>query len=171
VQLTGTDYLSLAEVQVFGAAVTQTETNLALNRPAMQMGGAGYAPAGNAVDNNWNGQFTSGSVTHTAYAANAWWQVDLGATATIASVAIWNRTDCCGDRLNDYWVFISSTPFSASDTPATLQSRVGTWSGHQTAEPSPSTTIPIGGVPGRYVRVQLAGSNYLSLAEVQIFGN
>jgi hypothetical protein len=70
---------------------------------------------------------------------------------------------------NDYWVFISDTPFSPTDTPATLPLRPGTWSSHQQGAPSPSATISAG-VRGRYVRVQLAGTNYLSLAEVWVFG-
>src|SRR5262249_30429558 len=86
------------------------------------------------------------------------------------SIVIWNRTDCCGTRLNDYWVFVSDTPFQASDTPATLQFRAGTFASHQLNAPGPSTAIPTVGAQGRYVRVQLTGSNYLSLAEVQVFG-
>jgi hypothetical protein len=34
----------------------------------------------------------------------------------------------------------------------------------------PSTTIRTAGAKGRYVRVQLTGAGYLSLAEVQVFG-
>jgi hypothetical protein len=82
---------------------------------------------------------------------------------------LWNRTDCCGDRLADYWVFVSNTPFGSTDTPSTLQSRTGTWGSHQTTAPNPSTVITVGGAQGRYVRVQLTGTNYLSLAEVQVF--
>jgi hypothetical protein len=95
--------------------------------------------------------------------------VDLGATPTISSIVIFNRTDGSGDRLGDYWVFVSNSPFGATDTPATLQGRPGTWSNHQIGAPSPSTTIAVG-AQGRYVRVQLSGSNYLQLAEVQVFG-
>ena len=54
-----------------------------------------------------------GSVTITNYDANAWWQVDLGASATVSSIVIWDRTDCCSSCLSDYWVFVSDTPFSA----------------------------------------------------------
>ena len=25
----------------------------------------------------------------------AWWQADLGATATISAIKVWHRTDCC----------------------------------------------------------------------------
>jgi len=121
------------------------------------------------VDGNTNGNYFGGSVSQTAADANAWWQVDLGASAGVGAVAIWNRTDCCGSRLSDYWVFVSDTPFTASDTPATLQARAGTWSSHQTSFPNPVTLIPAG-AQGRYVRIQLSGTNNLHMAEVQVFG-
>ena len=81
-----------------------------------------------AVDGNTDGNFFDGSVTATNQDANPWWQVDLGASAAVSSIVIWNRTDCCGSRLGDYWVFVSDTPFLATDTPATLQNRAGTFS-------------------------------------------
>lgn len=127
------------------------------------------AGAAAAVDGNTDGNFYDGSVTHTNVDANAWWQVDLGGSASITSIAIWNRMDCCSSRLSDYWVFVSNTPFGASDTPATLQSRAGTWGNHQTMAPNPYTTIAVG-ARGQYVRVQLSGTDYLSLAEVQVLG-
>jgi hypothetical protein len=176
VQLSGTGFLSLAEVQVFGTPGSSLTTSLAQGRPATQSSTfPGYASAGasGAVDGNPDGNFFDGSVTATNADPNAWWQVDLGASATINSVVIWNRTDCCGSRLSDYWVFVSNTPFLPTDTPATLQNRPGTFSSHQTAPPNPSAAIGFGGiagVPGRYVRVQLTGADYLSLAEVQVFG-
>jgi hypothetical protein len=67
-------------------------------------------------------------------------------------------------------VFVSDTPFLASDTPATLQNRPGTSSRHEIGVPMPSATIPLT-AQGRYVRVQLNGTNYLSLAEVQVLGH
>ncbi len=147
--------------------------NVAVNKPATQSSTlGGYGPstaASSAVDGNTDGNFSHGSVTHTNNNANAWWQVDLGYSAAVSSIVVWNRTDCCGDRLSDYWVFVSDTPFNPNDTPATLQNRPGTWSSHQTTQPNPSATISIPGAQGRYVRVQLSGTNWLSLAEVQVF--
>jgi len=180
VQLSGTDYLSLAEVQVFGLSASPTPspttlptgTNLAPGKSASQsstLPGYSSAGAGSAVDGITDGNFSDGSVTATNLDFNAWWQVDLGASASVSSIVVWNRTDCCGFRLSDYWVFVSDTPFSSTDTPSTLQFRAGTWSSHQTAPPNPSTTIAVG-TQGRYVRVQLTGADYLSLAEVQVFG-
>ncbi len=168
VQLTSPGYLSLAEVQVFAPIIP----DLAQGKTAAQsstLAGSGTTGAGAAVDGNMDGTLSDGSVTATNLDSNPWWQVDLGASMTIGSIAIWNRTDCCEARLSDYWVFVSDTPFSSADTPATLQFRAGTWGSHQTTAPSPSATIAVG-AQGRYVRVQLTGTTYLSLAEVQVFG-
>jgi uncharacterized repeat protein (TIGR01451 family) len=172
VQLTGTNYLSLAEVQVIGTP-TASGLNLSPGKSATQSSTLpGYANAGAAAaaDGNTDGNFFDGSATATNLDSNAWWQVDLGASATVNTIVIWNRTDCCGSRLNDYWVFVSDTPFLPTDTPLTLQNRAGTFSSHQTSAPNPSAAIAAGGARGRYVRVQLTGANYLSLAEVQVFG-
>jgi hypothetical protein len=170
VQLTGTNYLSLAEVQVFGTSGTPSSSNLSQSKPATQSSTIPGTPSASvAVDGNTDGVFGDGSVTATNSEFAAWWQVDLQTSANIGSVVVWNRTDCCGTRLNDYWVFVSNTPFLASDTPSSLQGRPGTFFSHQTSAPSPSTIIPVV-APGRYVRVQLTGTNNLSLAEVQVFG-
>jgi len=73
----------------------------------------------------------------------------------IGTVIVFNRTDCCTDRLSDF--------------------DVSAWDG--------STWQPIGGITGpaqprnvfqtsvssRFIRVQLRGSNYLSLADVQVY--
>lgn len=121
----------------------------------------------NAVDGNTDGNYSDNSISCTKLDANAWWQVDLGAPEAVSAIRIWNRTDCCGDRLSDYWVFLSETPLYPTDRPSTLQNKRGVWSSHQSAPPGPSTTIPVDAT-GRYVRVQLTGSNYLALAEVQV---
>ena len=172
VQLSGTDYLSLAEVQVFGTLTGPAPQDQAVNKAATQSSTLvpGFTKASNAVDGNTDGVYSDGSVTHTNLDANAWWQVDLGTSTTVSSIVVWNRTDCCGSRLSDYWVFVSNTPFLPTDTPGTLQNRAGTWSSHQTVEPSPSASISVPSAPGRYVRVQLSAADYLSLAEVQVFG-
>jgi hypothetical protein len=169
VQLAGADYLSLAEVQVLGAWAAPL-FDLALGKTATQSSTAYSRPAANAVDGNVDGAYMNDSITHTDLNTNAWWQVDLGASASITSIRIWNRTDCCSNRLSNYWVFVSDTPFAATDTPAALQNRAGTWGSFQAAPPNPSVTISVGGNRGRYVRVQLAGADYLSLAEVQVLG-
>lgn len=130
----------------------------------------GRGGAAAAVDGNTDGNFPDGSTTSTDYDLYAWWQVDLGSPSTVQSIDIYPRTSCggCASWLSDYWVFISNTPFQASDTPSNLVSRPGTWSIHETTMPDPSAAIQVGAYTGQYVRVQLSGQNYLQIAEVQV---
>ena len=115
-----------------------------------------------------DGNFWNNSVSHTYADAQAWWQVDLGASTTIDSVEIWNRTDVAPDRLSDFYVLVSDNAFVSTNLGETLaQSGVSAY--HVSDYPTPNTNVAIGR-SGRFVRVQLAGTNYLSLAEVKVMG-
>ncbi len=123
--------------------------------------------ASRAVDGNTNGVYTAGSTTHTANEANAWWQVDLGASYAISHVMLWNRADCCADRLANFYVFVSSTDLAGRSYSSILAD--GSVWRYQVAGQAPaSLSVPVA-TSGRYVRVQLAGTGILSLAEVQVF--
>ncbi len=141
--------------------------NLALNRPATQSSTSNSAPASRAVDGNTDGDFFAGSVTHTNVDTNAWWQVDLGASKPIGAVAIWNRADCCASWLTDYWLFVSDSPFDTVLSPSQQAMRPGVWSNHQTGQAGRPTKLTVGRA-GRYVMVQLDGTNNLSLAEAEV---
>jgi hypothetical protein len=146
-----------------------TLQNFAEGQPATQSSTAYGGSAARAVDGKTNGAFGAGSVTHTGSNRTAWWEVDLGQTISIATIAIWGRTDCCTDRLSNFYVLVSRDPFTSTSLSETLQ-QPGVRSfqiAGQAHTPSEEITI---GATGRYVRVQLAGTNYLALAEVQVFG-
>lgn len=146
--------------------------NLARGRAATQLSTAWDAPAARAVDGNTDGAFGSGSVTHTAEPSNqAWWQVDLGARAALDQVEVWNRTDCCGERLKDYWVLTSDTPITA-DGLEEARTAPGVTAVHTTGQAGRPTEVELPpGTTGRYVRVQLASAtDPLSLAEVEVRG-
>ncbi|SDW38365.1 Lysophospholipase L1 [Amycolatopsis xylanica] len=139
--------------------------DLALGKIATQSSEAWGGLASHAVDGDTNGVFGYNSVSHTDLEAHPWWQVDLGAVGPMSTVNVWNRTDCCSERLNDYWLFVSAHPFDTSLTPEQQAARPGVWSQRL----SGSASVPLS-VTGRYVMVQLARRDYLSLAEVQVFG-
>lgn len=128
--------------------------------------------AARAVDGNTNGNYSAGSVTHTSdnpLDTNPWWQVDLGFSRSVGSIKLWNRTDCCSDRLRQFYIFASDPPFTSTD-PQTTAGQSGVWSSYQSAAVGTSLTLTIGRT-ARYIRVQLVGSDRpLSLAEVQVFG-
>jgi len=119
-----------------------------------------------AIDGNTDGNWGANSVTHTAKELGAWWQVDLGRIVDIGQIVISNRTDCCSERLADFFVLTSEQPFSKADL-ATLAIQPGVWSYRHADPAGPTVTVPVGR-RARFVRVQLVGENYLSLAEVQI---
>ena len=141
--------------------------NRALNRPATQSSlypGYPTTPhdAGRAVDGVTDGNFYAGHVAHTDMQASPWWQVALvdpsAPAVSISRVVVWNRTDCCGSRLADYTV--SASLDGVNWLPVS----------HQTYAPNPATTINASMlIACRWVRVQLTGTNYLALAEVQVF--
>jgi Carbohydrate esterase, sialic acid-specific acetylesterase/Chitobiase/beta-hexosaminidase C-terminal domain/F5/8 type C domain/Secretion system C-terminal sorting domain len=145
-----------------------TSTNLALNKTASQS--STYTDASRAVDGNTSGIFNNNSVTHTFADANAWWQVDLGAINNIDAVKLFNRTDCCGERLSDFYVLISDVPFTSTALTTTL-AQAGVKSYFFSGAAGVQTDIAFG-VTGRYVRVQLktTTASFLHLAEVQVMG-
>ncbi|MBU2366789.1 MAG: discoidin domain-containing protein [Alphaproteobacteria bacterium] len=145
--------------------------NVAQGKPAQQSGTV--APAGLAVDGDTNGDFSAGSVAHTGQDQYAWLDVDLGESMSLEAIRLWNRTDCCTGRLDDFWLFVSDAPFAVTDTPDVLRERPGTWSQINPA-PAPKLTVQTDGVKGRYVRVQLSGSqaegdSFLNVAELEVF--
>ncbi len=141
--------------------------NVALNKTVSQSSTSHNGLATRAVDGNTSGNWGNGSVTHTSSEANAWWEVDLHEVTDIDSIEIWGRTDCCSDRLSDYYVFVSDDPFTSTDLNTTLnQSGVTAFYFNTTAGTPTGISLD---QTGRYVRVQLNETNPLSLAEVVVY--
>jgi YVTN family beta-propeller protein len=151
-------------------ATSAASTNIALGKAATQSSLYQVYDAARAVDGNTDGVLANNSVTHTDNVpTQAWWQVDLGGSRRIDLVQLWNRSDCCTDRLGNFVVFVSATDMTGRTLdqlradPAVMSRAVGV------SNVLPQIGIPVGGI-GRYVRVQLTTQNFLSLAEVQVFG-
>ncbi|HYN86149.1 MAG TPA: discoidin domain-containing protein [Pyrinomonadaceae bacterium] len=170
VQLAGTNYLSLAEVEVWGeqAVPAVQPSNLAFKKQTTQSSTGWGGASSRAVDAITDGDWAYNSVTTTLNDAQALWEVDLGSVRPIQNVKLWNRTDCCGERLSDFYVLVSDVPFESQDLAATL-AQAGVTAYHTPGAAGPQAAVTVGRT-GRYVRIQLAGTNYLSLAEVQVWG-
>jgi len=156
------------EPSATAGAVPGGLVNLARGKAALQSSTGYGGSADRAVDGNTNGNYFAGSMTHTQEAAlpEPWWQVDLGRSAQIDHVMLWNRSDCCGERLAAFWVFVSETPFPQGDA-ATLLRDTRIWRYQFKGGAGLQTRVPVG-ARGRYVRVQLSGVGPLSLAEVEV---
>lgn len=148
-------YFGRPQIELPG--IRPSELNVALGRSTSQSSTDYDGYSGRAVDGDTYGAYSGNSVTHTASNAGAWWRVDLGTTRNVDTVTVWNRTDCCTDRLSSFYVELLDS------NGAVVTSRY--YSGTQPK----SQDFDMGGRAGRYVRVRLAGTNYLSLAEVQVW--
>ena len=148
-----------------------TLINLATDGTASQSSTQWGGVADRAIDGNTNGIWPDGSVSHTNRELdNQWWQVDLGQLSLIDEIVLWNRSDCCGDRLNNFEIFLDGVSlFTHADT-ALLA-------------PDPSFSFSVNGLEGQTIRIQKFadtggksvnndgfGATVLSLAEVQVFG-
>ena len=86
-----------------------------------------------------------------------------------------NRTDCCATRLNNFYVLVSQTSMDGQSlaqllaNPAVTQVYTAN-TGYVMGNSPQLYSVNVGGVQGRYVRVQLAATNQLQLAEVQVLG-
>ena len=170
VQLAGNTALSLAEVQVYGIENTEPfVTNLASEGVTAQSATSYGGLADRAIDGNTNGAYNQRSVTHTTSQLQSWWQVDLTQQSAIEQIVLFNRTDsCCSSRLSDVHVFVSEVPFG-NQTLDELLAQDNLHHVYVNGELQAETGLSVNH-SGRYVRVQLAGTEPLSLAEVQVIG-
>ncbi len=139
--------------------ITPDNKNIALNKPAMQSSiDFGGVPS-RAVDGNINGVFQQGSVTHTNNEI-AWWKVDLKDIYDVTEIHVYNRTECCEDRLLETAVYVgnidSTDPNDYTKVGDLKNLRVNSFVGEE--------------YRGRYVLIHKDDPNVLSLAEVEVQG-
>ncbi|WP_276167382.1 carbohydrate-binding protein [Zobellia alginiliquefaciens] len=149
--------VSLKEFQF--EAIPEKGENRALLGSAEQSSTAYGGDSSRAIDGNTSGRFGDESVTHTAVEENPWWEVTLNETHAVDFLYIYNRTDCCSDRLSNFTVSI-------------IKGDSITFSKSYTTYPDPYVFIDAKGVSGERVRVQLNNSDNLALAlaEVEVYG-
>ncbi|MEM7258054.1 MAG: discoidin domain-containing protein, partial [Pseudomonadota bacterium] len=162
-----------SEAQVIRITAVDTRLdNVALSGTATQSSTFASAfefDASNAIDGDLSGASNSGSLTHTNNEAQAWWELDLGRIMEVDTIRLWNRTDCCANRLSNFNVLTSTVPFASKNLQAT-QAQNGVSDFPVNGVAGRQTDITVNGL-ARYIRVQLRGSNPLQLAEVQVFGS
>ncbi|MGZ5434873.1 MAG: discoidin domain-containing protein, partial [Pyrinomonadaceae bacterium] len=130
-------------------------------RPARQSSTSQWSQpndAKGAVDGNVSGGFGF----HTESQQNPWWQVDLGAVKALGEIRIFNRRDCCSERARTLQVLLSNDGVSWTR----VFSNPGTVFG---ADGAP-LRVSVKGLSARFVRLQLAETNYFHLDEVQVYG-
>jgi hypothetical protein len=119
-----------------------------------------------AIDGDTNGEWSHGSVTHTDAGLNQWgggqyWVVDLHQPYWINQVTLWNRTDCCWDRLSHFHIAAWDPLLSAWRMVADRSNLLVT--------SSDPIAVPVG-VTAQYLMVAKSDAQILSLAEVEVLG-
>ena len=134
--------------------------NVALLKPTSQSVTSHGGVSSRAVDGNINGGWHDGSVTHTGGEKGSWWKVDLEGQFEISEIKIYNRDDCCSDRLADFIV----TVYYEDAVVWTYQNPSGT--------PPYENIIVTDYLEGDHVMISLPENDNspLSLAEVIVMG-
>ena len=131
------------------------ESLVATNRTAL-------LPSQDAVG-GCDGVKDGGPGFHTEKQDQPWWQVDLGAPQPVARVVIWNRCECAERALR---LQIKLSDDGRSWT--TVYRHDGRmFYGFSDNKP---LTVQLTNQPARFVRIQLAGNDFLHLDEVEVFG-
>ena len=94
-----TGYLTLCEVEVYGAVRGRSSTNIAQEKPTRQSSTAYGGVSWRAVDGDRNTYWGGSSCTHSCRQFRPWWRVDLQNVYDVSEVKITNRGDCCSNRL------------------------------------------------------------------------
>ena len=135
--------LSLAEVQVFSGT-----TNLAKDGQATQSSTDYDGPAELAIDGNTDGKYENKSVTHSAISDNPWWELDLGKTAAVDRITVWNRLgENLAQRLSGFRLSLLN------------EAREVVWS--QTIDEAPKVSADYAPGNTREVNWTLAAADYL----------
>jgi len=148
------------------------EVNLALGRPAWQSSVQGGGVPGKAVDGNTDGAWSQNTCTQTNMTdPDPWWAVDLGGTYELSSIVIYNRGDCCVERLKGISVAVTNDNEMLIEGDADLNEYAQC--GGLVTQTRTNIIECAAGSVGRYVYIyypQVPKDAVLNLCEVEIYG-
>ena len=107
--------------------------------------------ASRAVDGEPHQHYLCKSCTYTGDSNKPWWRLDFDTIQAVSQVHVWNRADCCGDRLNGVEVRVDNTMCGTLDSSASVQ------------------IVDCGNALGSFVQLQKPTSGHLSLCEVKVY--
>lgn len=162
IELPGRQYLSLAEVKLFGVLHSKQLVNIAVDKPCTQSSVWYDNDCRKANDGFTSGNINHHSVMHTNLSGDNWWKVDLGGEYNIDSVTIYNRSDCCQSRLADSRAVL----YDGNDQMIAGMVVPANFNGDRWA----ASTGPYKTRKVRYVEVaQYFRQDYMNIAEVEVW--
>lgn len=129
------------------SCASRLSTGMVATQSSTRYGGS----ASRAIDGR-SGQHYSAhlSCTHTKKESQPWWKVNFDKEHAINKVEVWNRSDCCSDRLTGAQVRVGSQLCGTLDASKDKQ------------------TVSCGGARGRFVEIKKASKSALTLCEVNV---
>lgn len=108
---------------------------------------------------------------HTLKENHAWWQVDIGELVRVQQIEVHNR-EASVTRLTNFHIFASESPFGERSLDE-LSADPGIYEIHDPNQAVFPSLYPVGedAVSARHFRVQLAGTDYLHIAEFRVLGS
>ena len=162
IQISGTTNLHMAEVQVW-----------APSSPARRNIGGGQIPSQSSTSGGQEAEAAVNGVLDwslTTSSAQPWWQVDLGSVQPIGTVDIGNGfAAATAARMSNFYLFVSDVPFDSTSPAATL-SQAGVGAYYHGTPARTSYSFPVNRT-GRYLRLQLTGTNFLHPTEVRVWAH
>ncbi|HSH16031.1 MAG TPA: discoidin domain-containing protein, partial [Verrucomicrobiae bacterium] len=103
---------------------------------------------------------------HTGRDTNPWWQVDLGEVLPLAQVRVWNRSDqaSSAERARSFRLLVSN---DGREWRHVYQHNGQTFYGYRMPDRTP-LVVNLTNTEGRFVRIQLPGTAFLHLDEVEV---
>jgi FkbM family methyltransferase len=142
-------------------AVERPGPNVALHKPATQSSVSAFSRRDDA-QGAVNGVITGSYGFHTDSEASPWWQVDLGAVASIDQVFVFNRIDTAPSRAYSFVLELSSDGQRFEQVYAQNGAPFGGADGNP-------ARISLNGASARFVRIELPSGGYLHLDQVEVF--
>lgn len=164
VSLPGTQYLSLAEVEIFentAEACGKSTARIPLWDAEQSSLFNPINIASKAIDGNKDGRYSVASVSHTQQDEQPFWRAKFAARLlayTLENVVLYARTDCCTERTNGAEVRL----YLNNEIVATAIAPSNSWVTFNSG-------VSFCGVVCDSVEVILPGEQILSLAEVVVF--
>ena len=141
---------------------------LSAGRPAMQSSVSAWSKGKDAETDAAgavSGLFTGAFQFHTDTEEAPWWQVDLGASARIGEVLLYNRLDNAAERARRLMISVSQDGQTWREA-----FRKDTDEPFGGVDGFPLRWTPEPPAEGRFVRVSLIGRTCLHLDQVEVYG-
>jgi len=146
--------------------------NLALGRATFQSSTYPGGDSSLAVNGNYDSAYDDGSCTHTdTQEGNPWWAVDLGASYEVTTIFIYNREDCCSDRIAGVTMVVSDQALAPGDDISTLTSNLCAADDGAMGTSAWIDFECAAGATGRYVYLYLPTDEFLTICEVSVYSS